>query len=462
MDFSIWFFVGATFATFTVLTGFVALFLRRVVPTNEVHIVQSSNKTTSYGKDTGNGNTYYQWPSWLPVLGVTKVVLPVSVFDLDLESYEAYDQGRLPFVVDVKAFFRIDNSNLAAQRVASFTELHEQLKAIVQGAVRVILASNDIETILQGRATFGEQFTKEVTEQLANWGVCTVKNIELMDIRDSQNSNVIKNIMEKKKSLIEMESRTEVAKNKQAASIAEIEAQKEIDLKSQMAKQDVGLRTTIAEREVALAQQQKFQAVSEQAKVSKEKEMSILEVESVRKSEIAKKTALIKAEQDKSVQVLAAEAQLETKKREADGITAEGTAKAEAEKAMQLAPVQAQITLAKEIGANKEYQEYLVTVRKVEAAQAVGIEQAKALSNADVKVISNTGSPTEGLTNVMDLFSSKGGTQVGAMLEALSNTDQGKAILNKFVPSETIVPTSVVSQNATKSSLNGKSNGKAY
>jgi flotillin len=38
------------------------------VPTNEVHIVQSSKKTTSYGKDTGHGNTYYEWPTWLPVV----------------------------------------------------------------------------------------------------------------------------------------------------------------------------------------------------------------------------------------------------------------------------------------------------------------------------------------------------------------------------------------------------------
>lgn len=429
-------FAGLGLFGLLVLTGFVALFLRRVVPTNEVHIVQSAKKTTSYGKDTGNGNTYYEWPSWLPVIGVTKGIMPVSVFDLDLNTYEAYDKGRLPFVVDVKAFFRVTESDVAAQRVASFDELLGQLQAIVQGAVRVILASNDIETILNGRSAFGAQFTEEVTEQLKNWGVSTVKNIELMDIRDSQGSAVIKNIMEKKKSHIEMESRTEVAKNKQAAAIAEIEAQKEIDLKAQTAKQDVGLRTTTAEREVALAQQQKIQAVSEQAKTTKEKEMAVLQVEHVRKSEIARQTALIKAEQDKGVQVLAAEAQLETKRREADGIVAEGNARAGAATAMELAPVQAQITLAKEIGGNEGYQKYLVTIEQVRAAQAVGIEQAKALTQADVKVITNSGSPSEGLTSVMDLFSSKGGTQVGAMLEALSNTDQGQALLSKFTPTK--------------------------
>lgn len=162
---------GSTLAA--VLSGlavFVAFLFRRVVPTNEVHIVQSNKATTSYGKDSGNGNSYYAWPAFLPLLGVTRIKLPTSVFSLDLNDYEAYDKGRLPFVVDVKAFFRISDSNMAAQRVSSFEELHNQLKAIVQGAVRTILASNEIEEIMQGRSKFGNEFTTEVSGQLPQWG----------------------------------------------------------------------------------------------------------------------------------------------------------------------------------------------------------------------------------------------------------------------------------------------------
>ena len=39
---------------------------------------------------------------------------------------------------------------------------------------------------------------------------------------------------------------------------------------------------------------------------------------------------------------------------------------------------------------------------------------------------------TTGLNSAMDLFSSKGGTAVGAMLEGFANTDEGKKILNKL------------------------------
>lgn len=406
------------------------LHLRRVVSTNEVHIVQSGKKTLSYGKDTANGNTYYEWPSWLPIFGLTKIKLPVSVFDLDLDAYEAYDQGRLPFVVDVKAFFRITDSNTAAQRVASFLELQEQLKAIVQGAVRTILASSDIETIMQGRSTFGSQFTKEVEEQLSNWGVSTVKNIELMDIRDSASNHVIKNIMEKKKSLIDMESRTEVAKNRKFAEVAEIEAKREVDLQKQIAEQSVGLRTIETQKQVGLSQQETLQAVKEQEKLTKDKEMAILRVQELRKAEIKKDVNVVEAQQNKEMMILNSEGLLESKRREAEGTLLSGQAAADAAKAMQLAPVEAQIVLAKEIGANESYQKYLVTIRQVEAHQAIGMEQAKALEKAEIKIISNTGaSPASGLNNVRELFSSEGGMKLGAMLEGLATTDKGEAVL---------------------------------
>ncbi len=460
MIFSNVFIIGAVAIAFIFIVLIIALLLRRVVPTNEVHIIQSGKSTVSYGKDNAAGNTYYEWPSWIPRIGIVKFVLPVSVFDEDLESYEAYDKGRLPFVVDVKAFFRITDSNVAAQRVSSFDELRGQLKAILQGAVRTILASADIEEIMQGRSQFGESFTREVEAQLKNWGVSTVKNIELMDIRDANESFVIKNIMEKKKSLIEMQSRIEVAENLKKANIAEIEAKRETDVQAQDALQKVGSRTAEKEQAVGIANELSQQSIKEQAKITKQKELEIIKVSEVMQANINKDVQIVKANQDKetaainkemaiikaaqekettilvaegtkSTTILVAEGNLESKKRESEGIAVEGTARAEAEKAMQLAPVQAQIVLAKEIGENAGYQQYLVTIEQVKATQAVGIEQAKALSQADLKVIANAGNVENGMKSIMDIFSSTGGTNVGAMLEGLAQTDQGQALLEK-------------------------------
>lgn len=422
--------------------------LRRVVPTNQVHIVQRAKKTISYGKDTGNGNTYYEFPSWIPWLGITKVVLPVSVFDLDLKAYEAYDIGRLPFIVDIKAFFRIDDSNMAAARVASFQELKDQLIGIVQGAVRSILANSELESIMSKRSVYGETFTKEVAEQLKAWGVVPVKNIELMDVRDSNQSHVIANIMAKKQSLIEKESRTEVAHNKQLAEEAEIEALREVQLKKQTAKQAVGEREAEADKKIGIAKAVSQAEVAESLKATREKEMEVERIKAVRAAEIAKEAKVVNAEAAKKAKVLEweankesalleAAAKLELKTKEAEGIKAEGLAKAEAEKEMQLASVRAQITLAEQIGGNNGYQEYLIRIRTVEAQEAIGVEQAKNLGNADIKVIANAGSVDTGVKNVMDLFSPKGGTAVGGALEALANTEVGKNILSKFTATKT-------------------------
>lgn len=425
---TVWAVVGSIF-TVLLLTAFL---LRRVVPTNEVHIVQSRKSTRSFGKDTDNGNTYYEWPSWIPVIGVTKIVMPVSVFDIQLAAYEAYDVGRVPFVVDIVAFFRIADSNMAAQRVESFTHLENQLRSIVQGAVRTILASHDIDKIMLERSVYGEQFTQAVTDQLKSWGVVPVKNIELMDIRDASENQVIHNIMQKKKSLIEMQSRTEVADNMKNAEVAEIEAKRERDIKEQQAQQAVGERKAEKDKAIGIANEQAAQQIKEQQRVTKEKEMAVVQVNDIKRAEITRGMNVVKADEDKQAMVLRAEGNLEAKKREAEGITIEGNARADAEKAMQLAPVEAQIVLAKEIGSNEGYQNYLVTMRTVEANQIVGIEQAKALAASDLKIIANAGDPVSGVNKVMDLFSAKGGTELAGMLEAFAQSEQGQAMLKKF------------------------------
>lgn len=435
------------------------LSLRRVVPTNMVDIVQRRAQTMSYGKDTRNGNTYYRFPSWIPFIGITTISLPMSVFDIDLNNYEAYDQERLPFVVDVKAFYRIDDSNIAANRISTFPELLTQLTDITRGVVRSLLAKSNLENIMSERSTYGELFTKEVQEQLKAWGVVPVKNIELMDIRDTRDGKVIMDIMNKKKSKIEMESRTEVAENMRKAQEAEIEADKEVALTKEQANQEVGQRKAQVTREVGIADEKAKQEVQEQARTTAEKLMAVEKVNQVKLAEIQKEANIVKAEEDKRVTIIGAEANKESfeinaegvrkqleieaegklvaKTKESTGIQLEGAARADAEKKMQLASVEAQITLAAKIGENKGYQEYLINIRGVEAQERIGVEQAKNLGRADIKVIANAGDVNTGVKSAMDLFSSKGGTAVGGMLEALKNTSTGKAVLEKLTSSKT-------------------------
>lgn len=438
--------LAVVFATIAVAVLIFKLY-RIVVPTNEVHTVQSKKKTVSYGKDETAGNVYYKWPSWLPWIGIKTISLPVSVFDVDLDGYAAYDTGRVPFVIDVMAFFRITDPNMAAQRVHSFPHLLEQLKGILQGACRSILAKSEIEEILEGRGTFGEKFTQEVDHNLQSWGVQTVKCIELMDIRDAQGSKVIENIMAKKKSLIEMQSRVEVAENTRRAETAEIEAEQSVSIRKQEALQQVGIRTAEKDREVGISNEQAQQSIKDQQRVTAEKDMSVKQVQLVRAAEIQrdvqvvaaeqeKRTAIIKAEGEKQQTITVAEGNLTQSQLNAQGIEAVGKAQGEAERARLQAPVDTQISLAKEIGGNEGYQKYLVAVREIEKNQTVGIEQAKALQDAQIKVIANAGNVVSGVDSVMDLLTSKGGTQVGAFVEAFKQTPAGEVIVNNLLKSD--------------------------
>jgi len=418
----------ATLAATTILSGV----LRRVVEPNMVTIVQSAKNTKSYGTNQEHGNVYWEIPSWVPVFGVTTISLPVSNFNITIPNYVAYDKDRVPFSVDVNAFFRIEDTNTAAKRVASFQELQHQLTILLQGAVRKVLASDKIDTIMLERSKFGDAFTKEVADQLKNWGVIHVKNVELLNIQDSNGSQVIENIMSKKKSFIEMESRKEVAKNNKEAELAEIEANREVELENQKAQQAIGERTADKEKAIGIAQQKSKQDIAVQAKTTREKEMEIVKVEQVKAAEIEKEKQVVKAEENRQTTIIRADGELENQKRQAEAVQVQGAAKAEAERLILLAPVEAQITLAKEIGENEGYQEYLVKLKQIDANQVVGVEQAKALTAADIKVIANTGNPVSGVNSVMDLFTPAGGTNLAGMVEGIAQSDVGQAVLSKL------------------------------
>lgn len=439
---------------------------RRIVPTNMVHTLQRGDKTVSYGIGKGT-NVYYAFPPWLPLIGVIIRVLPVSNFDIQLKGYSAFDKDRVPFVVDIVAFFHIADTNKAAEKVESFEELKGQLTSIVQGTVRSILAKSKLEQIMEERSTFGAQFTENVIEDLKSWGVEAIKNIELMDVRDSDNSQVIHQIMAKRMSAIDMESRTEVAANRKKSQQAELTAQQEIDVTKAETEQVAGEAAAKSQQAIKIAQAQsaKESGIAEQVALSEiavaqqetaKKNMEVVRVNQIQQAEINKDAAIVKAEEEKkTIEITAeankfkitttADADKEAKLLLAQGtqamgtaeaavILAKGTSEAESKKLMELAGVTAQTTLAADIGENKSYQDYMVRIREVEANQVIGVSQAEnmgtALAQAELKLLINSGDVNSGIGKLSDVFTSKGGSQINGLLEALKQTEEGRGILS--------------------------------
>lgn len=486
-----------------VILFFYVLGLRRIVSADEVHVVQRNNTSDVYGSaaEENKGNTYYEFPVWVPKLGVAVKRLSTAIFDVKLTEYDAYDKDRLPFLVDIQAYFRINSFKTAANKVNNTDELNNQLKGIVQGAVRSLLAKEDLESIMSERAKYGEMFTHEVADQLKEWGVVAVKNIELMDIKDAHGSEVIANIMKKKKSAIEMESRTTVAKNLQQAKEAEISANQAVAIKEQDSIREVGMRTAEVQQEVGIANEKANQEVQAQVKLTAEKEMEVQRVREVKSAEIAKqaaeveaqknkevisinaeanvtkseadkKVAILNAEANKQQTVLNAEAQkqqitlkaeadLVTATNEAKGIEAKGKANAEAQRLAKVASVQDQVTLAEKVGENEPYQEFLIRQKQIEVQgnvmREVGVAQAQNLSGADIKIFANSGSVSEGVGKVGSIFNPGTSFDIASMLEAFKSTPMGAEILDKVLGTgDTVKTIETVNQiaNDTKKKIN--------
>jgi flotillin len=287
-----------------------------------------------------------------------------------------------------------------------------------------------------------------------------------MDVRDADGSHAIQQIMAKRMSAIDMESRIEVAKNQKMAKQAELEAKKEVDVTTAeteriageaqaQSQQAIGIAKAEAAKKAGIAEQQSASDIAQAERSTAEQKMEVIKVNQVKQAEIDREREVILAEQEKQKMEIKAQADkfrieteavaaLEAKRKEAEGvatigeaeakvIAAKGTSEAEAEKARQLASVIAQTELAKEIGENQGYQDYLIRVKTVDKEQVVEVAQAesmaRALEKADLKILANSGDVQSGMNKFSDILSAKGGSQINGLLESLKQTEEGKALL---------------------------------
>ena len=146
---------GGGLVGIVVICVLAAMYFRTVVETNEVHIVQSARKTQSFGKDTGNGNVYYNFPGWVPILGVSKIILPVSVFSIKIEAYEAYD---------VNEELALNLQGSAAEREARGVPEAADLLADLQEAEKCLERFADVaDAVASGRPIPKQENEAEIT-----------------------------------------------------------------------------------------------------------------------------------------------------------------------------------------------------------------------------------------------------------------------------------------------------------
>lgn len=457
--------------------------LRKVVPTNEVHVVQRKKDSIPYGKGMSAGNVYLAWPAWVPMFGIEVQRLPLSIFDLQLNGYKAYDVGKVPFQVDITAFFEISAPELAAEKVYSIGELKEQLNETVKWVVRKILAERDIVEIMESRSEIKDKFYEEVLGAVKSWWV-ELKNVEFMDIRDDDGSQVVTNIMMKKRSLIESESQIEVAENQKRATIekenkaaearaAAASAKSGADIIESNSERDAELKRIEnekitqnqdieKERILAVQKEEAKQKVYESEKETTAKKLAVKQLDEEKNAEIAKNIELIKADEQKQKVIIDSQAEKEsiTLKAQADKTKVEldaqakkteiesiGIAKAKALDYQGTAEAKNKTQMAEALNTfDAASIAYMIKELETHLSEIVDLEKAKSLASADVKVISTWKDGGEGISSFMDLFSANGGTNIGAMVEAAKNTigeEKVNELIQKVIPAKKEIPVKV-------------------
>ena len=433
--------------------------LRKVVATNEVHIVQRGKKSVAHGKWLEWGNVYLAWAPWVPVFWISVQKLPLSIFDLQLNGYKAYDIWKVPFQVDITAFFEIKEPVLAAEKIFTINELKEQLNETVKWVVRKILASRDVVDIMESRSDIKDEFYKEVYTAVKAWWV-DLKNVEFMDIRDEDGSQVITNIMMKKRSLIESESQIEVAENQKNAKIEKENKSAEARAKSAEANSKADIAASDAkrladlkiiendkltqnqdiekERVLSIQKEEAKQNFYDSEKETKVKLLAVKQVEDEKNAEIDKSIEIIKADEQKQKLIIEAQADKESITLQAEADKTKVNLAAEAEKnriesiwiarAKELdyigtAEAKNQTQMAEALNEfTVESLWFMVKQLEVKLSEIVDLEKAKSLAKADVKVISTWKDGWEWINSFMDLFSAKWGTNIWSMIEAAKNT----------------------------------------
>ncbi len=453
--------IPAVIAGLIVLVMILAASWRVVVPANEVHIVQRNKTSTAYGSGMEPGNVYWKFPYWIPVIGTSVSKQPLAIFQIDLDEYEAYDLEKVPFAVDVISFFQIEEPIEVAKRASDGAALKDQLHNVLRGSVRKVLSSLEINAIMSTRSALNAEFLAEVTYQVKAWGV-KVLSIEFVDIHDAPDTHVITDIMNRKKSKIEKESRMEVAENMRDATVKEIDSKQIAEVRAVEAQQMVEVRNTERGRLVGIAQQKANQEIKEEEQKTQEKmiavqrtavvgqanyekEKKVVEMEAVADSRIieskgAAESQKIAAEGYKSAQLLKAEG-------DAKLINETGSAEADVIEKKAVAVATGQLKQAEALAKiQKEGLQAQLGEKAILAHQAIGVAMAAAYGNADIKAILTQGG---GIDSLGDLLSAPGGAKLGSFIDAIKKVTGGENVLEALGMKNLVPKAKPVEDNGT-------------
>lgn len=388
------------------------LALRRIVPPKFADVVTTSAGAKVYSvdpvvtKSAEPRTVYYEFPGWLPKIGVMVRRMPLTIIEIPIKHYKTFSKGNARFVADVSIYCKIYDVLEAAKRFpgSSLEDFIEGIKEIVVSAIRITTANFTVEEVIAHRDKLAEKIEVEIKDDFEKWGV-QLTNVAIIDIKDPEKgSTVVHDISAKKEAEINSISRREIAQKMREADIVEAENREKAETRKLEADQKIGERDMLREQKIAFEEQK-----------AKKQQMEVIRTQNVEQAKINAESKKEEAEGTKLATIRVAEGakqkfELEGKG-EAVAIQAKGTSEAEVIKQKGLSEA---VALDKLADAQKKQQAFAKTIRTIEKDERIGLEVAKALQSADMKFIS-----AESPKGFMDIFSPSGGLSAGAGLGTL-------------------------------------------
>jgi flotillin len=429
--------------------------LYRIVPVNEAHVrvmfnkrdvFMSRAKANSKSDELREDNLLDYKPSYWYVPFVTSVTkMPLDNIRIDVDEVKLNDKNMAKFTCDVIVFVNIDNPLLCAERTALTTEsvyyegkmpqVSKDFAAIIESNMRSVTTKFDLLEIFKDRSKLDDAITSQIQDVFLKWGLRLV-NLEIKDIKDSPGSTIIIDIEAKQAAVISADARVKTAEEKRRAGISEAENLKQTEMVKAQTEEEWKKRHIEKEQRLSIAQQEKIMQESDKEREANEKRVEAkskfevgsaeIEKQKVQKQSEANKIRIELEAQAQASQIeYLAEAQKNKSVLEAEGkafeITNQGNAEAAIIKSKLLAEAEGKDELQKALNKFEDKAiRALVAERMIEMQQAVGIEGAKALANADMRIFSGSDNGQ--------------GFDIGKMVSAMgvSNESTAAAINNKI------------------------------
>lgn len=421
----------------------IALKFYVVVEPNKAHVVVSMGGGRKIYHPARDGSTSAYF--YLPFL-MQRIIVSLENVKHEINDIELKDLNVAPFKCDITCWFRIENPELAAEKLDVdedgniMRSITETLNAQIQGVARSAAMGQEVIDLMRNRQGFGEEVFKQVNGDLDEWGVQLVK-LEIIDFNDTDNSHVIGDYEARREAEVASETRQIVAQREQEAKVKEAEA-KRISEKARIdAEQEIEMRDLEKQQQVGVREQEAKVKIAEQADKANARQVAADKTKVIGEAQYTAEAQVINAKGHAEAQARMADGQKEaevtlaTGKAEAVKLDAQaqaeatekkGTAEAEVIRQKGLSEAEA---LEKKAVAQGKFQDASkeVEFKRIEA----DVEKAKYASMAEAYKAANI----QVVTDNMDFmgFGAKQGIGLGLALNNVKQTsgvDVAQAVQN--------------------------------